>query len=210
MAEIYNLYRSSPETFTLTVEYLSVSPNGDVMPLATITDSDLIFTQAAVSNDPATGVSYTVAIDFSWRTYNTMWNYEDKVVVAWGGNLYQTSKSAYVRYYYPGTSAGTWGDYSSQRNIQYTETAVNAGGYYSFAQFYPSSSSISVKYGSIMYTLAQANATATTQTKVLAQYARQAMQTTGSINISGSGPSVSIAIGTGYNTSKQVSTGGWY
>lgn len=172
-----------------------------------ITESEMDFSLVVYNQSDTEGPKYQAFVYFNWIQPFFMTELEDKVIVAWGGDLVLQSHSAVVTY--RGYSNGAWDASSDPQSVPYSDdlSALNESGYYYFDQsdMYARRS----QYGRFAFTLDQIGYV-NKKSKLVVQYAHQVFAITGvnagiSINfISGEfGPEVSLDISTAYDTSRQ-------
>lgn len=174
----------------------------DVSASGTVSSAKLTYTQSCTSYNTPNSVKYYVGIYFAWNEVpegiTPSWN--DNIVTAWGGNLTQSVNHKYTQYYNVNTDNITpaWSTYNQTGIHIYTETTVNAGGYYTWPQYYAYDGGTG-KFGSVGFYISQ-NANNGLTTKVVSQFAHRALQL-GSTSISTSG--LTLEIGGGYDKSVQ-------
>lgn len=190
------LYRSVLDGNTNVVPY----GEGDITP------SELDFSLVVYDTSDAEGADYSIFIYWNWLNFYWTLSYDDKVGLAWGGNLTQTAVSEYVSYY--SYSGGAWTDlYETENHIAYNEVEINGSGYYYFPQAHENheQNGNSAKSGRISCTLSQ-NGIQGYTTKVIAQYGHQINAIVGTgISIDVEGVSASLDFGIGYDTCEQQS-----
>ncbi len=166
----------------------------------TIPKSKLTFTQAVKDYSTSRLKNYYITVYFNWNSMPFYDVFEDKIVVAWGGNFVQAELEQTINY----LDNENWDDIVFSRLAVYNEESINVGGYYSFEQsIYEGNKAGTVQNGTIRFSLAQANPQGN-MTKVISQYAHQQLSIGGnSISVSCTGLSPTIEIGTAYATSPQ-------
>lgn len=174
-----------------------------------VTSSEMDFSLVVYDTSDVEGPDYQAFVYFNWIQPFFMTELEDKVIVAWGGDLVLQSHSANVTYKV--YSNGKWGAVSSSQEVDYYDnlSALNESGYYYFDQ--SDRFACRAQYGRFAFTLEQLGYD-NKYSKLVVQYAHQVFAVTGvnagiNINfISGEvGPEVSLDISTAYDTSPQRS-----
>ena len=189
--------------------YRSVLSGNSVVPYGEgdVTESELDFTVIVYDTPDAFGPSVDVFIYFTWLDTYVTYIFDDKVVVAWGGDLVLHEIDSYVQYYYCNPLDGWGSSYHSDdnpRDIPYHDSIVDgdgSAGYYEFEQSI--TPNILAKAGRITFELSQSGL----QNKEAAFVTYFAHQVTAidDITITISRPiSVDISFGTGYDTTNQV------
>ena len=169
----------------------------DVNASGSITASEMTLTLTTTNYSTSTQTNYWNYISFSWSDWYFFGIFNDKIPIAWGGNLLFVPISNNINYYYQPQSS--WGGYSQSAQASYIETTINAGGYYQFPQ---TISGDKAKFGSFTFYIKQ-NGRYNTLSKIITQFAHQIL-TIGSSDISVSG-APTISIGAAYDTSAQLS-----
>lgn len=173
-----------------------------------ITSSEMTYTQSKTDNSTSSAPSYAMKLSYTWNEVYALAVLEDKIVAAWGGGLNTKNISSSVKYYNWSSFGGGFGTLYTSKSMSKTET-VQAGIEFEFPQSvfkdvvsnYPKT-----KTGYAKFTLYQTKFQGY-DTKVLSNYCHKVVSVGGgSIDISVSGPSVSLSIGYGYDKTAQKAT----
>lgn len=169
-----------------------------VLPYGLIEPTKLTFSQvtSSLSNDHP---DYKIYVYFNWQSPYIWDVFDDKVVIAWGGDLKQTEVYQYISYYICSPIGSSFGDYLCRADATYSEVAVNAMGMYTFPQSRTQLLTGSAKSGSICYNISQTKF-AGRDSKAIAYYAHQIFVLTGSIQFTGTSLAPAVSIGSGYDT----------
>ena len=208
---IISMYNSTSDEELLTsglsqddVDFLrnALDPNTEnISPQGNIPKAQLTFTQSVTDHSSEkNGVHLSVYVYFTWETPYYWTDFNDKVVVSWGGNLQQTSASNQVNYYVSNLNYTEYGNECVAVVVpQYTEPAINAMGIYEFPQKQVQPIDVGIiRTGRIAYNLWQSQYT-NTRSKVIAYYLHQILVLTGEIAFTGNSVTPAVSIGTGYD-----------
>lgn len=207
---ILEQYAQDPSKISVSVSVTNFSEENTSQPgispaaEGTLTSDILYFALTTMNqngNGPhGLGPAQYVMVTFNWKSLDwSIRNYQDKVVVAWGGNLLQTPGIQNISYYEQLTGGG-WRDFVASVPANYTESAINAGGYYYFD--IRRDAITSAKLGTICFYLSDNTYTGET-VKIVAQYAHQVSNVDTDITISYP-PALTLNIGDAYETSPQL------
>ena len=179
-----------------------LSSDSSIVPRGQISSARLTFTQTSTDYSSSSMANYLIGIYFNWSSPYIWTIYEDKIVVAWGGDLKHVQDYQSILYYETTFFQTEYTSCAGVADASYEEIAVNAMGMYTFHQGYSNvvlGESGVVKSGSLRYQLYQTTNSGRVS-KAIAYYAHQVAQYTGSISFTGTGVAPAISIGTGYDT----------
>lgn len=179
---------------------------GEINASGSITTSEMMYTQLAVDYSTSDAPEYKVYLSYDWKEVYVLTIFNDVIAAAWGGGFNTKSISSLARYFEWNKVGGDYTYYDSSKTMTKKETA-QAGIEFKFPQSVSSSNGWNsypkTKSGYANFTLYQ-NQYQNYDTKLLSNYCHQVIAFGGaSISISASGPSVSLRIGTGYDTTSQ-------
>lgn len=170
-----------------------------------ITSSEMTYTQTKTNNSTSSAPAYEIKLSYTWKEVYALAILDDKIVAAWGGGLNTKDISSSAKYYDYRAIGGSFGSYYKSKKMTKTET-VQAGIEFEFPQSYANPTAqyaAKTKTGYAQFTLYQTQYQGY-DTKVLSNYCHKVISIGGgSIDISASGPSVSLSIGYGYDTTTQ-------
>ena len=168
-----------------------------------ITDAELDFSMVVHNLSTDDCPYYEVFIYFNWSQLYLWGAFDDKVIVACGGNLNRDGISSEVTYCTFDTLTG-WKDITRTSDMSYYVDEINGSGYYYFEQ--SDNAGYKAKNGAISFELSQLSYQ-NVKTEIISQYAHQVLSVSGAtIDITILDPklsSVSIEVGPGYDTCEQ-------
>lgn len=171
----------------------------------TIASSELNYTQGVTNLSSSSAPAYQVYITYAWRQVYALAALSDTIVAAWGGGLNTKDISSSAYYYHYQYIGGDFTTLYKRVDMSVTEQ-VQSGIKFTFSQCIadPSDDNIApkTKTGMAKFTIYQTKFQGY-DTKVLSNYCHKLLKPNASIGISASGPSVSISIGTGYDSTPQ-------
>lgn len=182
----------------------ALDPDSEILPQGQIPSSKLTLTQTVTDYCSSNYTNYFINVSFKWDTPYAWDSYEDKVIIAWGGDLAHESVSQSISYWSKNTLNTQFANFKEVANASYAETDVNRMGMYIFPQGYYQISTATdsrasiARSGNIRYELYQ-NGFQNRHSKVLAYYAHQILTLTGSILFTGDTVNPSVTINQGYD-----------